>query len=146
HPPQARAASAAGRLLGHDGRGTPGRRVSNAAAVARRGPRPSRRERGRPILARGRVPRRLSPVQAARAAPRPRSRRGRRPPPLPGALLSDAPPHAGLLAADEPAPLRVLRPDGRSPFLLTADHAGALIPRRLGLLGLPESERRRHIA
>jgi predicted N-formylglutamate amidohydrolase len=50
-----------------------------------------------------------------------------------------------LLAPDEPAPARVLRPDGASPFFLTADHAGRLIPRRLGTLGLPESERQRHI-
>ena len=51
-----------------------------------------------------------------------------------------------LLADDEPTPACVLRPDGGSPFLLTADHAGRAIPRRLGDLGLPESELRRHIA
>ncbi len=33
-----------------------------------------------------------------------------------------------------------------SDFLLTADHAGRLIPRRLGRLGVPESELDRHIA
>jgi predicted N-formylglutamate amidohydrolase len=42
--------------------------------------------------------------------------------------------------------VQVLRPDGRSGFLLTADHAGRAIPRRLGDLGLPDSERERHIA
>lgn len=51
-----------------------------------------------------------------------------------------------LLAADEPAPARVLRPDGASPWFLVADHAGRLIPRALGTLGLNETERGRHIA
>ncbi len=51
-----------------------------------------------------------------------------------------------LLAADEPAPVRVLHESGASDFLLTADHAGRIIPRRLGRLGLPESELGRHIA
>jgi predicted N-formylglutamate amidohydrolase len=35
---------------------------------------------------------------------------------------------------------------GRSPFLLTCDHYGRLIPRRLGDLGLPAGELTRHIA
>jgi predicted N-formylglutamate amidohydrolase len=35
---------------------------------------------------------------------------------------------------------------GRSPFLLTCDHYGRLIPRVLGDLGLPASEMERHIA
>jgi predicted N-formylglutamate amidohydrolase len=51
-----------------------------------------------------------------------------------------------LLAEDEPAPVRVLRNRGSSDFFLTADHAGRLIPHRLGTLGLAEDERRRHIA
>jgi predicted N-formylglutamate amidohydrolase len=51
-----------------------------------------------------------------------------------------------LLTPDEPAPVRLLRPEGASDFLLTADHAGRLIPRRLGTLGLDEIERGRHIA
>jgi predicted N-formylglutamate amidohydrolase len=51
-----------------------------------------------------------------------------------------------LLAADEPSPVRVLRATGASALLLTADHAGRAIPRRLGRLGLPESELDRHIA
>ena len=58
----------------------------------------------------------------------------------------DADNDAALLAADEPAPVRVLRPEGRSPFFLTADHAGRLIPARLSMLGLDETERVRHIA
>jgi predicted N-formylglutamate amidohydrolase len=35
---------------------------------------------------------------------------------------------------------------GRSPFLLTCDHYGRLIPSALGNLGLPASEMERHIA
>jgi len=51
-----------------------------------------------------------------------------------------------LLDADDPPPVRVLRPEGRSDFLLTADHAGRAIPRRLGTLGLPDRDLDRHIA
>src|SRR5579872_2011938 len=51
-----------------------------------------------------------------------------------------------LLAPDEPSPVRILRPQGASDFLLAADHAGRLIPRALGTLGLDEVERSRHIA
>jgi predicted N-formylglutamate amidohydrolase len=51
-----------------------------------------------------------------------------------------------LIAADEPGPVRVLRPDGESEFVLVADHAGRLIPRALGTLGLDDSELGRHIA
>jgi predicted N-formylglutamate amidohydrolase len=39
-----------------------------------------------------------------------------------------------------------LRPDGASDFVLAADHAGRLIPRAFGDLGLDEVERGRHIA
>jgi predicted N-formylglutamate amidohydrolase len=51
-----------------------------------------------------------------------------------------------LLIEADPAPVRLLRPEGRSDFLLTGDHAGRAIPQRLGTLGLPESELARHIA
>src|SRR5260370_39719980 len=51
-----------------------------------------------------------------------------------------------LLAADEPDPVRVLRETGGSDFFFIADHAGKLLPRRLGTLGLPDSELTRHIA
>lgn len=51
-----------------------------------------------------------------------------------------------LLGPDDPPPVVELRPEGDSDFFLTGDHAGAAMPRRLGDLGLPESERRRHIA
>lgn len=51
-----------------------------------------------------------------------------------------------LLAADEPAPVRIVNEGAASPFLLTADHAGARIPRSLGDLGLGAEDRGRHIA
>ena len=51
-----------------------------------------------------------------------------------------------LLAADEPAPVSVYNPEGRSRFLLIADHAGNVIPRALGRLGVAEADLRRHIA
>ncbi len=53
---------------------------------------------------------------------------------------------ARLISEGDPAPVRVLRPSGRSEFFLTADHAGRAIPQRLGRLGLSESELARHIA
>ena len=51
-----------------------------------------------------------------------------------------------LLANDEPPPYNVFNPDGASPYLLLCEHASNRIPRALGDLGLPEAERRRHIA
>jgi predicted N-formylglutamate amidohydrolase len=51
-----------------------------------------------------------------------------------------------LLAEDEPAPFAVSNEDGRSPFFIACDHAGKRLPRRLGKLGLPDSEFERHIA
>src|SRR6266853_1237062 len=51
-----------------------------------------------------------------------------------------------LLAADEPAPVSVHNENGPSPFLIVADHAGNCMPRALGRLGVPKSERERHIA
>jgi predicted N-formylglutamate amidohydrolase len=51
-----------------------------------------------------------------------------------------------LLAPDEPRAVVTLRPEGASPFLLVSDHAGRRIPRRLGDLGVSESELHRHIA
>jgi predicted N-formylglutamate amidohydrolase len=50
-----------------------------------------------------------------------------------------------LLDDGEPRPVVVDRPAGASPFLLTCDHAGHLIPRRLGDLGVDERARRTHI-
>jgi predicted N-formylglutamate amidohydrolase len=51
-----------------------------------------------------------------------------------------------LLSDDEVAPLEVQGSDGPSPFLIICDHAGRLIPRSLGTLGLPAAELERHIA
>ncbi|MCU0910126.1 MAG: N-formylglutamate amidohydrolase [Rhodobacteraceae bacterium] len=51
----------------------------------------------------------------------------------------------GLLAADEPDPVAVDRPDATSPFLLIGDHAGNLVPRALGDLGLQRPDLERHI-
>jgi predicted N-formylglutamate amidohydrolase len=51
-----------------------------------------------------------------------------------------------LLAVDEPAPVSVYNEGGKSPFLLVADHAGNLIPRALGRLGIAEGDCQRHIA
>jgi predicted N-formylglutamate amidohydrolase len=51
-----------------------------------------------------------------------------------------------LLAQDEPSPVRVLREGGTSEYLLTVDHAGKIIPRRLGTLGLGAIDIERHIA
>jgi predicted N-formylglutamate amidohydrolase len=53
---------------------------------------------------------------------------------------------AALLEVDEPAAVQLLRPNAASQFLLTADHAGRAIPRRLGTLGLSAGHLKRHIA
>jgi predicted N-formylglutamate amidohydrolase len=53
---------------------------------------------------------------------------------------------AALLDPDEPAPVMLENETGSSVFFLTCDHAGRAFPRRLGSLGLPEHETRRHIA
>lgn len=51
-----------------------------------------------------------------------------------------------LLAADEPTPVIHERPSAASPFLISCDHAGNLIPRSLGDLGVSATDRARHIA
>ena len=51
-----------------------------------------------------------------------------------------------LLGPDEPVPVSTYNPEGKSRFLLVADHAGNLIPRALGRLGLIEADCKRHIA
>jgi predicted N-formylglutamate amidohydrolase len=50
------------------------------------------------------------------------------------------------LGAEDVPPVHEYNPAGRSPFLITCDHYGRLIPRALGDLGLPERELTRHIA
>jgi len=51
-----------------------------------------------------------------------------------------------LLSKDEVGPVEVVAGDGASPFFLVCDHAGRLIPRALGALGLSEEHLDRHIA
>ena len=51
-----------------------------------------------------------------------------------------------LLGPADVPPVREYNESGRSPFLLTCDHYGRLIPDVLGDLGLPASELERHIA
>jgi predicted N-formylglutamate amidohydrolase len=51
-----------------------------------------------------------------------------------------------LLEPDEPPAYRVERPDGKSPFFLTCDHAGDRVPRKLGSLGVSAADMKRHIA
>lgn len=51
-----------------------------------------------------------------------------------------------LLAGDEPAVFTIERERGTSPFFITVDHGGKLLPKKLGKLGLPDSELVRHIA
>src|SRR5258708_24445819 len=50
-----------------------------------------------------------------------------------------------LLGPDDPSPVLEHNSSGASPFLLACDHYGRLIPRALNSLGVPDSERRRHI-
>ena len=51
-----------------------------------------------------------------------------------------------LLEPTDPAVFRVVRPTGRSALLLTADHAGRAIPRRLAGLNLSEAVLDTHVA
>jgi predicted N-formylglutamate amidohydrolase len=51
-----------------------------------------------------------------------------------------------LLTTEDPSPVRVLRATGASDFFLTADHAGRVIPKALGTLGVSDAEMVRHIA
>jgi predicted N-formylglutamate amidohydrolase len=60
--------------------------------------------------------------------------------------LSDAGDTALLLTAADVPPVLEFNESGSSPFLLTCDHYVKIIPHALGDLGVPESERTRHIA
>jgi predicted N-formylglutamate amidohydrolase len=51
-----------------------------------------------------------------------------------------------LLQPDDPAVFEVERAGGSSVFLITGDHAGRRIPRRLASLGLSEQELTTHVA
>lgn len=50
-----------------------------------------------------------------------------------------------LLLPDDPPAFGIENPEGQSSILFVSDHAGRLIPKRLGTLGLDEAERSRHI-
>jgi predicted N-formylglutamate amidohydrolase len=60
--------------------------------------------------------------------------------------LQDGNPTPELIGDGSIPPVHQSNAHGRSPFLLTCDHYGRLIPPVLGDLGLPESELTRHIA
>ena len=60
--------------------------------------------------------------------------------------MNDAGDTSLLLGPADVPPVHEYNAEGRSPFLLTCDHYGRLIPGVLGDLGLPESELERHIA
>ncbi|QQN63536.1 N-formylglutamate amidohydrolase [Bradyrhizobium diazoefficiens] len=51
-----------------------------------------------------------------------------------------------LLGEDDIPPVHEVNAESTSPFLLTADHYGRVLPRALGDLGVAESELARHIA
>jgi predicted N-formylglutamate amidohydrolase len=51
-----------------------------------------------------------------------------------------------LLAADEPPPFAISGEHGQSPFVIVCDHAGRLVPRALGTLGVSAQDIERHIA
>ena len=61
-------------------------------------------------------------------------------------MLKSTEPEARLLSADEPPAFSEFGRHGKSSFVIAVDHASRRIPRRLGDLGLPESELQRHIA
>jgi predicted N-formylglutamate amidohydrolase len=52
----------------------------------------------------------------------------------------------GLLGPEDPVPVTCSNALGKSPFLLTGDHAGRAIPSRLARLGLSDEDLARHIA
>src|SRR3954453_22124713 len=60
--------------------------------------------------------------------------------------LTDGHHQPRLIGEENVPPLHQYNASGRSPFLLTADHYGRLLPPALGDLGLPEPELSRHIA
>lgn len=51
-----------------------------------------------------------------------------------------------LLSDTDPPPFRVLEGRPESPYVITADHAGRVLPRSLGSLGLSPAELATHIA
>ena len=65
-------------------------------------------------------------------------------------VTSDAASSNGLpvfaLGEDDPHPVEVVNPAGRSPFVITCEHAGRVIPKHLGNLGVEDRHLSRHIA
>src|SRR3954449_9965834 len=61
-------------------------------------------------------------------------------------MLSPRQATTSLLGEQDVAPVHQYNVTGRSPFLLTCDHYGRIIPRALGDLGVAASELTRHIA
>jgi len=55
-------------------------------------------------------------------------------------------PSSGPLGPEDPAPVAVLNTEAGSPFLLIGDHAGKLVPAKLGTLGVSPADMQRHIA
>ena len=53
---------------------------------------------------------------------------------------------SGLLRPDEGEPVIVINGDGKSPVVLVCEHAGKVMPKALGSLGLPPEDLVRHIA
>src|SRR6478735_5330001 len=51
-----------------------------------------------------------------------------------------------LLSLRDPRPVEIVNAVGRSPFVLTCEHAGRAVPERLGDLGVDEADMARHIA
>jgi predicted N-formylglutamate amidohydrolase len=63
----------------------------------------------------------------------------------PAAGQHPAGPALGLLGEGDPPPFTVECPAGASDFFLIADHAGKVLPRRVGDLGITRPELERHI-
>lgn len=59
--------------------------------------------------------------------------------------MADGSLHPGLLGSDDAPVYLQHQPQGSSPFVLLADHAGQGIPRALGDLGIGQAELDRHI-
>jgi len=52
---------------------------------------------------------------------------------------------ASPLADGDPSPVEIINPAGASSFLLLGDHAGNIVPARLGMLGVAQIDLSRHI-
>lgn len=58
----------------------------------------------------------------------------------------DFPTSHRLLQPGDPEPVEIINPQGGGRIVLTCEHAGRLVPRRLGDLGVPPADWERHIA